>query len=382
MKYRLLGNTGLSVSEIGLGCEGFMEENCGMAKKLLDAAESYGINYIDLYSPNPDMRRAVGAALKGRRDKFVLESHLCSVWKDGQYLRTRKIDEVKAGFEEMLRLLDTDHIEVGMIHYCDSLKDWQEILSSGVLDYAKERKAAGQILHIGLSSHNPVVARAAVETRDIEVLLFSINPCYDLQPAGEDVEKLWADEAYAHPLVNMDPDRRKLYELCEEQGVGISVMKAFGGGDLLDAKLSPAGKALTPAQCLSYALSRPAVATICCGAHSEQELADCAAYGDIPEEEKDFAEALAAFPSIRWKGHCMYCNHCLPCPSWINIADVTKFYNLTEAEGRVPETVLEHYAALEHHAGECIRCGRCERRCPFDVKIRENMKKAAEVFGY
>ena len=78
----------------------------------------------------------------------------------------------------------------------------------------------------------------------------------------------------------------------------------------------------------------------------------------------------------------MYCNHCLPCPSRINIADVTKFYNLTEAEGRVPETVREHYAALEHHAGECIRCGRCERRCPFDVKIRENMKKAAEVFGY
>ena len=50
-------------------------------------------------------------------------------------------------------------------------------------------------------------------------------------------------------------------------------------------------------------------------------------------------------------------------------------------EGMVPETVREHYAVLPHKAGECIQCGACEARCPFHVSIRQNMKRAAEVFG-
>jgi predicted aldo/keto reductase-like oxidoreductase len=382
MHYRPLGKTGLTVSEIGMGCEGFFEDNNAMAKQLFDEAEKDGVNYFDLYSPDPDMRRAVGEALKGRRDKFIIQGHLCSVWKNGQYLRTRNLKEVKAAFEDMLKILNVSYVDIGMIHYCDSMRDWETINDNGILDYAIALKKAGKIRHIGMSSHNPVVALKAVETGIIEVLMFSVNPCYDLQPAGEDVEQLWADEAYAKPLLNMDPDRQKLYEVCAERGVGITVMKAFGGGDLLDASLSPAKAALTPAQCIGYALSRPAVATICCGAHSVEQLRQCVAYEMLPEKEKDFAEALASFPTISWKGHCMYCNHCLPCPKQINIADVTKFYNLTVAEGTIPETVREHYKVLEHHAGECIRCGVCETRCPFDVNIRENMEKAKETFGY
>lgn len=53
MEYRELGSTGLMVSEIGLGCEGMVEEDYGMAQKLLDEAERSGINYFDLYSADP-----------------------------------------------------------------------------------------------------------------------------------------------------------------------------------------------------------------------------------------------------------------------------------------------------------------------------------------
>jgi predicted aldo/keto reductase-like oxidoreductase len=382
MHYRPLGNTGLTVSEIGMGCEGFFEEDHAMARKLFDAAEKAGVNYFDLYSPDPEMRKAVGEAIRGRREKFIIQGHLCSVWKNGQYLRTRDLKEVRQAFEEMLAILGVSFVDIGMIHYCDSLKDWETILENGILDYAMELKGEGKIRHIGLSSHNPVVALKAVETGKLEVLMFSINPCYDLQPPDEDVEKLWADEAYEKPLLNMDPDRQKLYERCAERGVGITVMKAFGGGDLLDASLSPAGVALTPAQCIGYALSRPAAATICCGVHSVSQLEECVAFEALPAEKRDFAEALASFPKISWKGHCMYCNHCLPCPKAINIAEVTKFYHLAVAEGKLPETVREHYKVLEHHAGDCIQCGACEKRCPFSVPIRDNMKKAREVFGY
>jgi Predicted oxidoreductases of the aldo/keto reductase family len=381
MNYRILGNTGLRVSEIGLGCEGMLEEDCRMCAKLFDKAEEQGINYFDLYASDPKLRAAIGNALQGRRGKFIIQSHLCSIWEDGQYLRTRDLEKTKAGFEEMLRLLQTDHIEVGMIHYCDALSDWDEIVKNGILDYAVQLKKEGRIGHIGLSSHNPQVAQKAAETGLIEVLMFSVNPCYDLQPAGEDVEALWAEEAYAGHLTNMDPDRERLYETCERLGVGITVMKAFGGGDLLNAELSPAGVALTVNQCIDYCLTRPAVDVVLCGAHSVEQLAACAAYEDASPEERSYAAALASFPKISWEGHCMYCSHCAPCPMRIDVASVTKFLNLALAQGSVPETVREHYKVLEAHASDCIGCGLCETRCPFGVEIRANMQKAAEVFG-
>lgn len=382
MRYRELGNTGLLVSEIGMGCEGFSENNCAMTKELFDLAEREGINYFDLYASDPKLRSAVGNALEGRREKIMIQSHICSVWKNGQYLRTRNLAEVKEGFSEMLSLLKTDYIDVGMIHYCDAEKDWQEILDNGILDYAKELKAKGLIRHIGLSSHNPIVARKAVESGNIEVLMFSVNPVYDLQPPTENVDDLWADDVYKKTYMNMDPDRQRLYEVCQSRGVGITVMKCFAGGDLLNAELSPAGAALTPAQCIHYCLTRPAVATVLCGAHTTGQLRECIAYETASDAERDYASAFASFPKISWSGHCMYCSHCAPCPMKISVADVTKFLNLAVSSGAVPETVREHYKVLEAHGSDCIQCGACEHRCPFGVAIRKNMKKAVEIFGY
>jgi Predicted oxidoreductases of the aldo/keto reductase family len=382
MRYRELGNTGLLVSEIGMGCEGFSENNCAMTKELFDLAEREGINYFDLYASDPKLRSAVGNALEGRREKIMIQSHICSVWKNGQYLRTRNLAEVKEGFSEMLSLLKTDYIDVGMIHYCDAEKDWQEILDNGILDYARELKAKGLIRHIGLSSHNPIVARKAVESGNIEVLMFSVNPVYDLQPPTENVDDLWADDVYKKTYMNMDPDRQRLYEVCQSRGVGITVMKCFAGGDLLNAELSPAGAALTPAQCIHYCLTRPAVATVLCGAHTTGQLRECIAYETASDAERDYASAFASFPKIRWSGHCMYCSHCAPCPMKISVADVTKFLNLAVSSGAVPETVREHYKVLEAHGSDCIQCGACEHRCPFGVAIRKNMKKAVEIFGY
>ncbi len=380
MEYRELGNTGLRVSVIGMGCEGFAKEDYAMAQKLFDAAERLGINYFDLYASDPQMRAAVGKALAGRREKFLIQSHLGSIWKNGQYLRSRDPEEVKAGFEEMMGLLGIDRLDVGMIHYCDALSDWETIKRNGILDYARDLKAQGRIRHIGLSSHNPQVALRAVEEGAIEVLMFSMNPCYDLQPASEDVEEIWADRNYAGQLTNMDPDRQRLYETCQRLGVGITVMKAFAGGELLGSN-QIAGVQLTVNQCLSYALSRPAVATVLSGAHDVAQLEESAAYCEADARDRDYAAALASFPRVSWVGHCMYCSHCAPCPMFIDVADVTKYLHLAQAQGEIPETVREHYRALEHHAGECIGCGACESRCPFGVNVRENMRMAAELFG-
>lgn len=382
MFYRKLGNTDLQVSEIGLGCEGFSEQNYSMTKALLDEAERSGVNYFDVYASDPQIRAAIGEALRGRREKFLIQSHICSVWKNGQYLRTRDLEEAKKGFEESLALFQTDYLDVGMLHYCDALEDWNKIVDNGILDYAKTLKKQGTIRHIGLSSHNPVVAAEAVRSGAIEVLMFSVNPVYDLQPPSEDVEDLWAEETHTKTYENMDPDRQTLYELCQRSGVGITVMKCFAGGELLNAKTSPAGVALTPEQCIHYALTRPAVSCVLAGAHSVEQLRESLRYETAAASEKDYAAALASFPRISWRGHCMYCSHCAPCPAEISVADVTKFLNLAVAAGNVPETVREHYEALSHHAEECLHCGACETRCPFEVEIRKNMDRAVEVFGF
>ncbi len=380
MRYRQLGKTGLMVGEIGLGCEGFVEKDESFTAALLDVALENGVNCMDLYSSDPALRARLGRALRGRREQIVIQAHLCSAWKDGQYERTRDIGEVTASFEDLLTRLETDYIDIGMIHYVDSPDDWRTLADGPVMAYARQLKALGRIRHIGLSSHNPIAALEAVKSGMIEVLMFSVNPCYDLLPGDEDVEKLWEDDSYKAPLLNMDPARQALYETCSRQGVGITVMKAFGGGDLLNED-SPAGRALSVNQCIHYALTRPAVATVMSGAKTVEELEISLAYETAIETEKDYAEALAAFPKISWRGHCMYCGHCAPCPQGIDVAAVTKFLNLIRTRDDVPETVREHYKALPHKADECIMCGACEKRCPFEVPVRENMKTAAKRFG-
>lgn len=379
MVYRELGKTGLKVSEIGLGCEGFIGKSEEFTDELFALAFEHGVNCMDMYSPNPDMQSRVGKAIHEKRGDFVLQAHLCTEWKNGQYQATRNLDAVKTAFYEQLKHLDTDYIDIGMIHYVDSMKTWEEVKRNGILQYAQELKAQGKIRHIGMSSHNPDVALEAVRSGAIEVLMFSVNPCYDLLPGDEDVEKLWAGESYEKPLFNLEPKREELYETCQRLGIGITVMKAFGGGELL-TDASPAGKALTVAQCIHYALTRPAAATVLSGVHSKEQLMDSIHYEYASEKEKDYAAVFTSFPKISWQGHCMYCGHCAPCPKGIEVAAVTKFLNLSRAQGEVPETVREHYAALNAHAGDCVECGACEKRCPFGVTVRENMKTAKEVF--
>lgn len=380
MLYRELGNTGLKVSEIGLGCEGFLGKDERECDRMFSLAFERGVNCMDLYSPNPELHKAVGRAVAAHGVHLVLQAHLCTVWKNGQYMATRNLAEVKTSFEKMMQNLGTERADIGMIHYVDSEETWNKVISDGILDYAKQLKREGRIGHIGMSSHNPLVALKAVESGEIEVLMFSVNPCYDLLPGDEDVNKLFEENSYSKPLFNIDPVREKLYETCQRRGVGITVMKVFGGGDLLTDD-SPAGKALTVPQCIHYALTRPAVSTVFAGAHTEAELAASLRYEEADEAERDYAAVFATFPKISWQGHCMYCGHCAPCPKGIEVASVTKFLNLAKAQKAVPETVREHYNALRAHAGDCIACGACEKRCPFGVRIIENMKAARAVFG-
>ena len=188
MNYRTLGRTGIKVSEIGLGSEAFVNQTVEYGVDLINAAIDAGVNYFDLYNPEPYIRDAFGKAMEGRREKFVMQAHLCSAWIDGQYKRTRNMDEVKPAFADLLTRLRTDYIDMGMIHYVDEQKDFDEVMGGPVIEFAKEQKAAGHIKHIGMSTHNPRIGIQAVKSGVIDVIMFSVNPAYDIVPPNEDVD--------------------------------------------------------------------------------------------------------------------------------------------------------------------------------------------------
>lgn len=378
MKTRILGKTELKVSEIGFGGEWLERHETEESVELLKYAHSKGINIVDCWMPDPKSRDIIGSAMEGCRESWYVQGHIGSTYQNGQYVRTRDLKYVRPAFEDLLTRLKTDYIDLGMIHYIDSADEWNKVMSGDFIRYVHELHEKGKIRHIGLSTHNPVIGKLAVQTGFIEMILFSINPAFDMRPATEDLDTMWGgyDDKYA----GIDPERAEFYRMCEENNVGLTVMKGFFGGALLDKDRSPFGVAFTPVQLIHYALTRPGVASILCGYDTKEQVDAAVTYENASDDEKDYASVIAAAPLHSYKGQCTYCGHCKPCPVGIDIAMVNKLYDLASLQKTVPESVREHYKALEHTASECIGCKGCESRCPFEVKIAERMKKAAGLF--
>jgi len=379
MQYRKLGKTGLLVSEIGFGGEWLERHEEEESVELLRYAKEQGINIIDCWMPDPKSRDIIGKAMKGNREHWIVQGHIGSTWQDGQYVRSRDMKYVVPAFEDILKRMQTDYIDLGMIHYVDSEEEWDLCMNTDYIRYVHELHDQRIIRHIGLSTHNPRIARKAVESGFIEMILFSINPAFDMHPATEDLMTMFGE--YDAALSGIDEERAALYRLCEEREVGITVMKGFFGGRLFDAKTSPFGVAFTAAQCIHYSLTRPGVCSILCGYDTKEQVDEAVSYETASEEEKDYASVIASAPLHSYMGQCTYCGHCKPCPAEIDIAMVNKYYDLAVQQNTVPESVRQHYLALGTTASSCIGCQSCESRCPFGVKIAERMEKTAELFG-
>ena len=345
-------------------------------------AHGRGINIIDCWMPDPKSRDIIGRAIAEDRAGWIVQGHIGSTYQNGQYTRTRDAQQCRIAFEDLLARLKTDYIDLGMIHYVDREDDWDAVSRPGpYLDYVMELKSLGKIRHIGLSTHNPVIAVRAAESGWVEMILFSVNPAFDLMPPTDNIENYFAD-TYAEGLNGVDPVRARMYRICEQHHVGITCMKPYAGGRLFDAKRSPFGVALTPVQCIHYALTKPGVASVLCGYDTTAQVDAAVAYETVPDHEKDYAAVLAGAPQHTFAGgECTYCGHCKPCPADIDIAMVNKLYDLAVMQPEVPASLREHYLSLQHHASECIGCRGCESRCPFGVKVADRMTRTAELFG-
>ncbi|MCK4284180.1 MAG: aldo/keto reductase [Candidatus Brocadiae bacterium] len=351
METRKLGRTGLEAAVMGLGTEYLVEATRETVVSVVREALDKGVNYFDVLFSYADYRDNFGAALEGRRDEIILTGHLGSADKDGQYRRTRDIAESEALIDDQLTRLHTDHLDVLFLSNCDEADDYRRIMApGGLLALAGKLQRRGKARFIGLSGHKVPVSRRAVQSGEIDVLMHNINL------SGDATE-----------------GRTELYHLCAAHDVGLVGMKPFAGGALL----GPDGPDVTPVQCLSYAVSQPGVSTLVPGVKNLEELRAALAYLDASTEERDFSAVLPHFQEPA-EGTCVYCNHCLPCPSGIDIGKTIRL--LVSARHGDLEPFRGHYEALEARASDCTECGACMERCPFGVDVISNMQQAVELF--
>ena len=364
MEYRKLPHGKEQISVIGFGTSSIGMSDTNEIQAAFELALERGINYFDMASADAAPFPVFGNALAGQRQKVYFQIHFGADYGSGKYGWTTDLDSIKRSVDWQLKALKTDYIDFGFLHCIDEEEDLKNAMEGGILDYILELKKKGVVRHIGLSSHTPAIARKAVDAGLLDMLMFSINPAYDYQKEGD----------YAIGSVK---ERQKLYQHCEAQGVGISVMKAFSGGQLLSSKTSPFGKELTKYQCMQYALDKPGVLTVLPGFRNRKDLEDILGFINAGPEQKDYS-VLGTFAPKEADGLCVYCNHCQPCPAGLDVGLINKYYDLALAGD---ELAKSHYAELGKKAGDCIGCGHCDRRCPFHVAQGRRMEAIKAYFG-
>lgn len=365
MEYRKLPHGNEKISVLGLGMGGIHQTPPDEITATIQKAIDCGINFFDLCFGGIEAVKAFGNAIKGQRDKLYLEMHFGAVFNEkGEYGWSRDLNEIKRTVDMEFKLLGTEYADFGMLHCVDTEEDYNELIDNGIFDYIKDLKMQGKVRHIGFSSHTPQIAHKIIDTGLIDIMLFSINPAYDFEKGDE----------YGIGSVS---ERYALFNRCQREGIGISVMKPFHAGQLLDEKVSPFHTALTHSQCIQYAIDRPGVLTAVPGVRGMADLDELLKFIDASAEQKDYS-MIASFTPDSVKGSCVYCNHCQPCPAGLDVGLINKYYDLSIAGDNI---AAGHYEKLSVNASDCLHCGHCNSRCPFSVDQSKRMDEIAAYFA-
>jgi predicted aldo/keto reductase-like oxidoreductase len=374
MQLRKLGRTNIKVGVLGLGTEYFHGVPRETVVSVMREAVEAGINYFDLLWPYPEYLDNLGVALRGLRDRVTLAVHVGCVDDNGQARRSRDIAECTAAFEERLTRLRIDHADIAMVHNVDEEDDYRAVAGpGGLLELALRFKQQGKARFIAISSHRVPIAQAAIHDGRFDAVMFPVNPAFDA--LGGEIGLEAASALFGEDAGQARGDRRRLYEQCTAKNTGLIAMKPYAGGRFFRAA-GPNGETMSPIQLLSYAASRPGVSAVVPGVKGVQELHSALEYLTASEEEKGFGPALAGSSWVP-EGSCVYCNHCLPCPSGIDIGRTLRLAGAPE-HGLTQELRADA-ASLPASPSDCVECGDCVERCPFGVAVIEEMKKASEA---
>lgn len=330
-----LGNTGLRVSAISFGGIPIQRSDAANTLAVVDELEKAGINFIDTARGYTVSEEYLGAALKGRRDKFILATKSMS----------RSYEDMKRDIGISLGNLQTDYIDLYQIHNLP-LKDFDQVFGpDGAYRALEEAKAAGKIGHIGATAHSLEALKCLVEehAHQIETVMFPYN------------------------IVEMQG--QEVLALAREKGIGTIGMKPLAGGNLDDWNLA-----------LRFIAASGVIDVAIPGMGSVEEVqrnTQVDLSTPLTQAELDQCQAIRNDLGTHF---CRRCGYCAPCTVGIDIPSQFLMANYARRYG-LGDWAVSRYQALAHHAGECVGCGACESRCPYELPIREMLRDVAKEFG-
>ncbi|MGN0759771.1 MAG: aldo/keto reductase [Candidatus Ventricola sp.] len=334
MEYAMLGKTGLRISRMGFGGIPIQKTDAQVTRALMEELVAHGVNYIDTARGYTVSEAYLGEALCGLRDRFVLATKSMARTKEA----------MARDIETSLANLRTDHIDLYQVHN-PSLKELEQVCApGGALEALLEAKAAGRIGHIGVTAHMAAVFERALTLPWVETVMFPYNI---VETQGE-----------------------ALMKRAHEQGVGFICMKPLAGGALEDAALA-----------MRFIAQNPDVSVVIPGMCDVREVRQNI---DAFENTAPLTqEELARIGTIRKElgtQFCRRCNYCQPCTAGISMSGIFVLEGYLNRYG-LGDWAKQRYAAMAKKAGDCVGCGVCETRCPYQLPIREMLKRCKAEFG-
>ena len=334
MEYRVLGKTGLNISRLGFGGIPIQKIDAAGTRKLMLAMKEAGVNYIDTARSYTVSEQYLGEALEGIREHFVIATKSMS----------RDKENMLKDVDISLQNLRTNYIDLYQCHN-PTPADLEKIVApGGALEGLLEAKAAGKIGHIGLTAHSAEVFEKALEMDWVETIMFPYNI--------------------------VETQGTELIEKCKEKNIGFICMKPLAGGALEDATLA-----------LRFIANNDAVTVVIPGMAEEKEIAqNIAAVNDTSALTNDELAAIENIRNTLGTQFCRRCNYCAPCTAGISIYTIFLLDGYLTRYG-LADWAKMRYAGMEKTASDCVECGICESRCPYNLPIRDMMKNAAKKFG-
>ena len=334
MEYTTLGKTGLRISKIGFGGIPIQKVDAAATRTLMEKLAAAGVNYIDTARGYTVSESYLGEALEGMRDKFILATKSMSRTKEA----------MAKDIEISLGNLRTDYIDLYQVHN-PSASDLDAVLApGGALEALMEAKEASRIGHLGLTAHTPAVFERALELDWVETIMFPYNL---VETHGE-----------------------ALMKRCTQKNIGFICMKPLAGGALEDAALA-----------LRFIVQNPDVSVVIPGMYDVKEIEqNIAAVSDTSKLSAEELEKIAVIRKELGTQFCRRCNYCQPCTAGINISGAFMFEGYLRRYG-LAEWARDRYMAMPKKAGDCVGCGECEARCPYELPIREMLERCRQVFG-
>ena len=333
MQYVTLGKTGLQVSRLGFGGIPIQKTDAATTRKLIESMAEKSINYIDTARGYTVSESFLGEALEGYRDKFILATKSMAVTKEA----------MAADIETSLKNFRTDYIDLYQIHN-PSAENFEKIIApGGALEALLEAKAAGKIGHLGFTTHTTQLFEKALACDWVETIMFPYNL---VETQGED-----------------------LMHQCTEKNIGFIVMKPLAGGAIDDATLA-----------LRFTCANPDATIVIPGMCDvkEIEMNLAAASDDSPLSEDELAK-IEAIRKDLGSNFCRRCNYCQPCSAGIGISALFILEGYYDRYG-LQDWAQARYDATAVKASACIDCGACEPRCPYNLPIRDMLKRVAGKF--